>query len=96
MMFSPSVQDFVPEGHLAHFVRDTTRESLDLTAILAMYAEERSYPPYHPVMMTALVLYAYCQGVYSSQRILKACHERMDFMAVTLKRSISIREDWYY
>ncbi len=83
MMFPPSVQDFVPEGHLAHFVRDTTRESLDLTAILDTYAEERGYPPYHPVMMTALVLYAYCQGVYSSRRILKACHERVDFMAVT-------------
>lgn len=83
MMFPPSVQDFVPEGHLAHFVRDTTRESLDLTAILATYTEERGYPPYHPVMMTALLLYAYCQGVYSSRRILKACQERVDFMAVT-------------
>ena len=83
MMFPPSVRDFVPEGHLAHFVRDTTRESLDLSAILEAYAEERGYPPYHPVMMTALLLYAYCQGVYSSRRILKACQERVDFMAVT-------------
>lgn len=83
MMFPPTVQDFVPEGHLAHFVRDTTRESLDLTAILETYTEDRGYPPYHPVMMTALLLYAYCQGVYSSRRILKACQERVDFMAVT-------------
>jgi transposase len=83
LMFPPTVQDFVPEGHLAHFVRDTTRESLDLTAILDTYTEERGYPPYHPVMMTALLLYAYCQGVYSSRRILKACQERVDFMAVT-------------
>jgi transposase len=34
-------------------------------------------------MMTALLLYAYCQGVYSSRRIAKACEDRVDFMAVT-------------
>ena len=83
LMFPPSVQDFVPEGHLAHFVRDTTRESLDLSAILDTYTEERGFPPYHPVMMTALLLYAYCEGIYSSRRIFKACQERVDVMAVT-------------
>ena len=59
LMFPPSVLDFVPEGHLAHFVRETTQDSLDLSAILSVYSEERGYPPYHPVMMTALLLYAY-------------------------------------
>jgi transposase len=83
MMFPPSVQDFVPAGHLAHFVRDTVLEGLDLSAILDCYKEERGYPPYHPVMMTALLLYAYCQGIYSSRRLAKACQERVDFMAIT-------------
>ena len=83
MMFPPSVQDFVPQGHLAHFVRNTTCEALDLSAILSCYSEERGYPPYHPRMMTAVLLYAYCQGIYSSRRIAKACRERVDFMAVT-------------
>jgi transposase len=83
LMFPPSVLDFVPEGHLAHFVRETAQDSLDLSAILSVYSEERGYPPYHPVMMTALLLYAYTQGIYSSRRISKACQERVDFMAVT-------------
>ena len=83
MMFPPSVEDFVPQGHLAYFVRHTVCESLDLSAILDCYSEERGYPPYHPAMMTALLLYAYCQGIYSSKRIAKACRERVDFMAVT-------------
>lgn len=83
MMFPPSVQDFVPKGHLAHFVRNTVLEGLDLSAILDCYSEERGYPPYHPAMMTALLLYAYCQGIYSSRRIAKACQERLDFMAVS-------------
>jgi hypothetical protein len=33
-------------------------------------------------MMTALLLYAYCCGVYSSRRIAKACRERVDFMSI--------------
>ena len=61
-LLPPSVMDFVPADHIAHFIRDTVREQLDLSEILATYErEERGYPPYHPVMMTALLLYAYCQ-----------------------------------
>jgi transposase len=83
-LLPPSVMDFVPAGHVAHFVRDTVREQLDLSAILSPYEqEERGYPPYHPVMMTALLLYAYSQGTYTSRRIARACEERVDFMAVT-------------
>jgi transposase len=83
LLFPPSVRDLVPEGHLAHFVRDTVVEDLGLSEILSVYSEERGYPPYQPAMMTALLLYAYCQGIYSSRRIAKACQERVDFMAVT-------------
>jgi transposase len=83
MLLPASVLDFVPEDHLAHFVRKMTLEQLDLRAIIDSYDEERGYPPYHPVMMTALVLYAYSQGIYASRRIAKACQQRVDFMAVT-------------
>lgn len=82
-LLPPSLHDFVPAGHPAHFVREMVRESLDLSAILADYPEERGQPPYHPAMMTALLLYAYSRGVYSSRRIATACEERLDFMAVT-------------
>src|SRR5437763_13385210 len=82
-LLPPSIRDFVPAGHLAHFVRDTVWDCLDLAAIFAAYGEERGYPPYHPAMMTALLLYGYSQGIYSSRRLAKACEERVDFMAVT-------------
>lgn len=82
-LLPPSVNELVPEGHLAHFVRETFRDELDLSAVMCEYEEERGFPPFHPVMMSALLLYAYCQGVYSSRRIAKACVERVDFMAVT-------------
>ena len=82
-LLPPSLHEFVPPGHLAHFVRDLVRETLDLTEILSGYDEARGYPPYHPAMMVALLLYGYSRGVYSSRRLALACEERVDFMAVT-------------
>ena len=78
-----SVADFVPAGHPAHLVRDLVCEALDLSAIMGAYTEVKGYPPYHPAMMVALLLYAYRSGVYSSRRIARACEERLDFQAVT-------------
>lgn len=82
-LLPPSVLDFVPGDHLAHFVRDTVRESLDCSEVLEVYQSKDGRPPFHPVMMVALLLYAYSNGVYSSRRIAKACETRVDFMAVT-------------
>jgi transposase len=82
-LLPPSVREFVPAGHPAHLVRDIVAEELDLSAILSAYTESRGYPPYHPAMMVALLLYAYSRGVYSSRRVARACEERLDFQAVT-------------
>ena len=91
VLLPPSVQELVPVGHLAHCVRDLVRESLDVSAILKPYTEDRGFPPYDPTMMTALLLYAYSQGLYASRRIAKACEERVDFMAVTARQSPDFR-----
>jgi transposase len=91
VLLPPSVQELVPAGHLAHFVRDLVRESLDVSAILTPYTEDRGFPPYDPTMMTALLLYAYSQGLYASRRIAKACEERVDFMAVTARQQPDFR-----
>ena len=82
-LFPPSLLEFVPPGHAAHFVRKLVCESLDLSEIYAAYGEDRGFPPYHPAMMTALLLYAYSLGIYSSRRIARSCVERVDFFAVT-------------
>lgn len=83
LMFPPSVHDFVPDDHLAPFVRSLVCEELDLSGILKVYNSPFGQPPYDPWMMTALLLYGYAVGVYSSRRIAKACVERVDFMAIT-------------
>jgi len=82
-LLPPSVHQFVPAGHLAHFVRDTVREALDLSAITGVYTSAQGQPPYHPGMLVALLLYGYSRGIYSSRQLARACEERVDMMAVT-------------
>src|SRR6516225_7734297 len=82
LFLPPTVQDFVPPGHLARFMVSLVREAIDLSKITGTYGSERGQPPFDPVMMTALLLYGYCSGIYSSRRIAKACRERVDFMSI--------------
>lgn len=82
-LLPPSIHDVVAADHPAHLIREVVREELELGAILSTYEELRGYPPFHPGMMTALLLYAYSQGIYSSRRIARACEQRVDVMAVT-------------
>ena len=77
-----SVQDFVAPDHLARFVLALIVDELDLIEIVAAYSNEKGQPPFNPHMMTALLLYAYCRGLYSSRRIARACRERVDFMSI--------------
>ena len=75
-LLPPSPLQWLPEGHLAYFILDVV-EQLDLTAIDAAIQERdaRGQRPYAPRMMTALLLYAYCVGIFSSRRIERATHE---------------------
>jgi transposase len=77
-----SVQDYVPERHLSRFIVALVREGLDLSEIEANYASVFGQPPFHPALMTALLLHGYASGIYSSRRLAKACTERADFMMI--------------
>jgi transposase len=79
LLLPPSLQDWLPEDHLAFFVGDLI-DHLDLSAITAVYEdEERGYPPYHPVMLTKVLVYAYCVGVFSSRKIQRRLIEDVAF-----------------
>jgi transposase len=82
LFLPPTVQDFVRPEHLARFVLSLVREAIDLSRITGTYGSDRGQPPFDPTMMTALLLYSYCCGIYSSRRIAKACRERVDFMSI--------------
>jgi len=82
LLLPPTVGDLVAEDHLAHFVLTLVRDDINLAEITGSYGSERGQPPFDPTMMTALLLYSYCCGIYSSRRIAKACRERVDFMSI--------------
>lgn len=72
-LLPPSPRDWLPEDDLVFFVLDVVKD-LDISAIQDKYErQERGYPPYHPRMMTTLLLYSYTQGLFSSRRIMKRC-----------------------
>jgi transposase len=78
-LLPPSLREWLPEDHLAYFVSDVI-DQLDLGAIEAHYErEERGYPPYHPRMMTKVLVYGYCVGVFSSRRLEKRLVEDIAF-----------------
>jgi len=81
-LLPPSVQDWLPENNLVYFLLDTVNE-LDISAITEKYEQtKRGFPPFHPRMMVALLLYSYCRGIFSSRKIMQACEERLTFRVI--------------
>jgi transposase len=79
LLLPPSLRDWLPEKHLAYFVSDVV-DNLDLSAMDAVYGKEkRGQPPYDPLMMTKVLVYAYCVGVFSSRRIERRLEEDIAF-----------------
>jgi transposase len=79
LLLPASLREWLPEGHLAYYVSDVV-DQLDLSAIHAVYEKElRGQPPYDPRMMTKVVVYGYCVGVFSSRRIQKRLQEDIGF-----------------
>ena len=77
-LLPPSLDDWVPEDHLARFMREVVG-SLDLSKFYRRYPPGRGQPPYHPAMMLSLLLYAYSTGVFSSRKIERATYENVAF-----------------
>ena len=79
LLLPASLREWLPDDHLSYFVSDVV-DQLDLSAIESVYEEEdRGQPPYHPRMMTKILLYGYCVGVFSSRRIQKRLVEDVAF-----------------
>src|SRR6266849_4710657 len=80
LLLAPSLQQWLPEGHLARFLADVT-EQLDLSAIYSAYdrPDGRGQAGYHPLLMTRLLLYGYCVGVASSRAIERKSYEDVAF-----------------
>ena len=80
LLLPASLQDWLPEGHLARFLAEVV-ETLDLSAIYSKYEEGdgRGLAAYDPRMMVRLLIYGYCRGVASSRRVERATYEDVGF-----------------
>jgi transposase len=82
MLLPPDLREWLPAGHLAHFVIDTVEE-LDLAAFYAAYRRDGWGRPAHdPAMMVALVLYAYARGDRSARVIERRCVEDIAYRVI--------------
>ena len=79
-LLPPSLQEWLPEDHLARFVADV-RNELDLSAIYREYERRngRGLSAYHPLLLTRLLVYGYSIGMTSSGAIEKATHDNVAF-----------------
>lgn len=77
-LFPKSLKDFIPKGHLVYLINDIV-EKLDLSPIIQKYSKN-GCRAYAPVMLTKILFYAYCTGVYSSRKIAERLEDNVFFM----------------
>lgn len=77
-LFPKSLKDFIPKGHLVYLIDDIV-EKFDLTPIIQKYSTN-GCRAYAPVMLTKLLFYAYCTGVYSSRKLAQRLEDNVFFM----------------
>ena len=82
MLLPPSIQEWLPEQHLARFVVDLV-EQLDLGEITSRYGGSGGKRAYHPAMLVALLFYGYATGVFSSRKLEQATHDSVAFRYIT-------------
>jgi transposase len=81
-LFATDPREWLPSGHLALFLADVVGQ-LDLRPIVSVYTRGRGPRGYHPQMLLTVLLYGYCQGIFSSRRIAQACETDIAFRALS-------------
>ncbi|WP_141055675.1 IS1182 family transposase [Tepidiphilus succinatimandens] len=76
-LLPPSVQEWLPEDHLARFVVEVV-DRLDLSELTRQYAG-RGSRAHHPAVLLSLLIYGYATGVFSSRKIERATHDSIAF-----------------
>ena len=83
-LLPPSIQDWLPEKHLARFVVEIV-EQLDLQPLKASYCG-RGSQPYNPEMLVALLFYGYATGVFSSRKLERSTYDSVAFRYIAANR----------
>ena len=83
-LLPPSVQDWLPESHLARYVVEVV-EGLDLSKLESVYAGKGS-DAYHPATLLSLLIYGYATGTFSSRKIERATYDSLAFRYIACNR----------
>jgi len=81
-LLPPSIEDWLPEGHLARFVVEMV-EQLDLSSLKESYAG-RGSQPHNPAMLVALLFYGYAVGVFSSRKLERSTYDSVAFRYIAV------------
>jgi transposase len=76
-LLPPSVDEWLPERHLARFVVEVIG-GLDLRAMIGSYRGSGS-ASYHPEVLLGLLVYGYATGVFSSRKLERATYDSVAF-----------------
>jgi transposase len=76
-LMPPSVDEWLPERHLARFVVEVI-EGLDLRAMIGSYRGSGE-AAYHPTILLGLLVYGYAAGVFSSRELERATYDSVAF-----------------
>src|SRR3989442_4944771 len=76
-LLPPSVQEWLPEQHLARFVVEVVSK-LDLHELKMPYTGVGS-EAFNPEMLLAMLFYGYATGVFSSRKLEEATHDSIAF-----------------
>jgi transposase len=76
-LLPPSVDDWLPEKHLARFVVEVI-DGLDLSAMSKSYRGSGS-ASYHPALLLGILVYGYARGVFSSRKLERATYDSVAF-----------------
>src|SRR5882672_1812283 len=87
-LLPPSVEDWLPEDHLARFVVEVVAQ-MDLSELSRAYAG-RGMAAHHPEVLLGLLVYGYATGVFSSRKLERATYDSVAFLP-SARRRISPR-----
>lgn len=80
-LFATNIFDLLPSDHPC-FVYEDIFQQLDTSSVEEQFSV-RGQNAYHPRLITAILIYAYSRGTFSSREIEKKCHEDIGFMFIS-------------
>jgi transposase len=80
MLFPGNLFDRLPEDHPC-FVYEDIFQQIDTSSLMKNYSPDGQHA-FDPRLLTAILIYAYTQGIFSSRQIKQKCAEDIGFIFI--------------